>query len=137
MPALFPAPESAVHAFLRALNRQDAQAMQLLMADDHRMIDALANALEGREAVHQAWKQYFRMVPDYTVAIEEIYTEGPAVVFLGTAQGTFTADGRLRPENRWQTPLAVRALVDDGKITEWRIYADNEPMREILRRSAS
>ena len=137
MSEFFPAPESTVHAFLRAVNRQDAETMQLLMADDLRMIDSMSNTVEGRETVHEAWKQYFRMVPDYTVALEEIYVEGPAVVFLGTAQGTFSTDGRLPAENRWKTPLAVRALVSDGKIAEWRIYADNEPMREILRRSGS
>jgi hypothetical protein len=51
---------------------------------------------------------------------------------LGIARGTYTRDGQLHPENRWQTPLAVRARVKDGLLEEWRIYADNEPMRRLM-----
>jgi hypothetical protein len=72
------------------------------------------------------------MVPDYEVTIEETISSGPAVVMLGIARGTYTRDGQLHPENRWQTPLAVRARVKDGLLEEWRIYADNEPMRRLM-----
>jgi hypothetical protein len=41
----------------------------------------------------------------------------------------------LKPENRWQTPAAIRALIEDGKVAEWRVYADNEPIRQRIRES--
>jgi len=66
------------------------------------------------------------------VAIEETYPGERAVVMLGVAQGTFTRNGILHPENRWQTPVAVRALVEDGLVAEWRVYADNEPIRKVM-----
>jgi len=28
-----------------------------------------------------------------------------------------------------------RALIKEGKVEEWRVYADNEPMRERMRLS--
>jgi hypothetical protein len=69
----------------------------------------------------------FRMVPDYTISIEEVYEDGFVVVMLGEARGTYAPDGKLQPENRWRTPAAFRALIDAGKVAEWRVYADNEP----------
>jgi len=125
-------PESVAHAFLRAINRQDADALIALMSPSHRFIDSLGNLVEGREKLREGWNAYFRMVPDYAVAIEETYPSGPVVVMLGVAQGTFTRNGTLHPENRWQTPVAVRALVEDGLVAEWRVYADNEPIRKVM-----
>jgi len=52
---------------------------------------------------------------------------------LGTARGTYAPDGYLKPENRWETPLAIRAFVEEGLLTEWRVYADNEPVRQKMK----
>ena len=125
-------PESVAHAFLRAINRQDVEALVTLMAPEHRFVDSLGKVVEGREKLREGWKAYFRMVPDYAVAVEETYPSEGAVVLLGVAQGTYTRNGTLHPENQWQTPVAVRALVEDGLVVEWRIYADNEPIRQII-----
>jgi hypothetical protein len=27
----------------------------------------------------------------------------------------------------------VQAVIKDGKVAEWRVYADNEPLRERMR----
>ena len=82
------------------------------------------------------WAAYFRMVPDYTVAIEETFSDGPVVAMLGTAQGTYTPDGQLKPENRWSTPAAFRAFIEEQKVAEWRVYCDNEPIRQRVAKSA-
>jgi hypothetical protein len=107
-------------------------ALAALMGPGHRFVDSLGNVVEGVEKLREGWKAYFRMVPDYAVAIEETYPSERAVVMLGMAQGTFTRNGTLHPENRWQTPVAVRVLVEDGLVAEWRVYADNEPMRKVM-----
>ena len=82
-----------------------------------------------------AWAKYFSMVPDYTVAIEETFCDGPVVVMLGMAQGTYSSDGTLRPENRWTTPTAFRAFIEEQKVAEWRVYCDNEPLRRLVAKS--
>jgi ketosteroid isomerase-like protein len=128
------APIAVVTAFVRAINRQDADALAGLMTDGHRFIDSLGNAVEGCEKMRAGWVGYFRMVPDYALAVEETYSDGSVVVLLGVAQGTYTTDGTLKPENRWQTPIVIRAAVEDGLLAEWRVYADNEPIRKLMAR---
>lgn len=123
--------ETVAQAFIRAINRQDIDRLAELMSPTHRFIDSLANITEGRDKMREAWSAYFRMVPDYAVAIEEYYPADPVVIMLGIASGTYSRDGQLPPENRWQTPIAIRALVEDGLVAEWRVYADNEPMRKL------
>jgi hypothetical protein len=51
------------------------------------------------------------------------------------AQGTYAPSGELTPENRWKTPVALRAKVEDSLVIEWRVYADNEPLRERMRKN--
>ncbi len=136
--------ETVAQAFVRAINRQDVEGLAGLMTEGHRFVDSLGNAVEGREKMRAGWVGYFRMVPDYSIAVEETYCGSPStpvaaaasaqevVVMLGVAQGTYTADGTLKAENRWKTPAAWRALIEDGKVAEWRVYADNEPMRRLM-----
>ena len=128
-------PESVAQAFVRAINRQDGVAAADLMSPGHRFVDSLGSVTEGPEKMREGWKAYFRMVPDYAVAIEETYVGGPVVVMLGVAQGTYSRDGQLHPENLWQTPVAIRALIEDGLVAEWRVYADNEPIRKVMARA--
>ena len=124
--------EAVVEAFVRAINRQNVDEMAELMTNEHRFIDSLENVVEGREKMVAGWKSYFSMVPDYMIAIEESFCDGPIVVLLGTAQGTYAAGGKLLAENAWKTPVALRAFVEDGKVADWRVYADNEPMRLLM-----
>jgi ketosteroid isomerase-like protein len=124
--------ESITQAFVRAINRQDAVQVAALMSPAHRFIDSLGKVIEGREKMREGWAAYFRMVPDYSVAIEEVYPSDPVVIMIGVAQGTYSRDGKLNPENRWQTPVAIRALVEEGLVAEWRVYADNEPIRKVM-----
>ncbi len=125
---------SVAMEFVRAINRQNVSALAALMTTDHRFIDSLGNAVAGREAMRTGWAGYFGMVPDYALAIEENYADGPVVVLLGVAQGTYKGKAGLSPENRWQTPIAVRAQIEEELVAEWRIYADNEPIRTLMRR---
>jgi ketosteroid isomerase-like protein len=124
------AAESVAQAFIRAINRQDVDALVELMPEQHRFIDSLGTSYEGRETLRRGWTKYFAMVPDYTVAIEETYSDGPVVIMLGVAQGTYVPHGELKPENRWSTPTAFRAHIEDGKVSEWRVYCDNDPIRQ-------
>ena len=133
------------------------------MTSDHRFVDSLGNVAEGPEQVQAGWASYFRMVPNYSIVVDETYSNGPVAVMLGLAQGTYVhpidkapsihpneqrslagdpdstatpknaPGGDLKPENHWQTPLAIRAFIEDGLVAEWRVYADNEPRRQLMR----
>jgi uncharacterized protein (TIGR02246 family) len=126
------AAQTVVRSFVRAINRQDADALAALMAEEHRFLDSLGAVVTGREAMRAGWRGYFSLVPDYTISIEETLSDGPVVMMVGVAQGTYAADGQLKAENRWSTPAAFRAFVENGKVAEWRVYADNEPIRRLM-----
>jgi uncharacterized protein (TIGR02246 family) len=127
--------EAAVEAFVRAINRQDADALAELMTEEHRFVDSLGKVVEGRERMRAGWKGYFAMVPDYNIVVDEKFVDGPLVVLLGTGQGTYAGGGYTAAENRWSTPVALRAFVENGKVAEWRVYSDNEPMRRLMARA--
>ncbi|HTQ54491.1 MAG TPA: nuclear transport factor 2 family protein [Bryobacteraceae bacterium] len=117
-----------VRAFVDAINRRSPDEIAGLMTEDHVFIDSLGSRVTGREAMKKGWEAYFRIVPDYSITVEETFTNGAVCAMLGTAQGSFSGKG-------WQTPAAWRAVVRDSLISEWRVYADNEPIRELMRKA--
>jgi ketosteroid isomerase-like protein len=133
--AMNDSPQSVAQAFVRAINRQDVAALAALMAPEHRFVDSLGNVIAGREKMRAGWAGYFNMVPDYSIAEDEIFCDGSVVVLLGVAQGTYAPAGELKPENRWKTSVALRAQVENDLVAEWRVYADNEPIRELMRKN--
>jgi hypothetical protein len=43
---------------------------------------------------------------------------------------------QMKPADGWQTPAAWHAVVRDGLIAEWQVYADNKPIRQRMRQPA-
>lgn len=127
--------EKVARRFVDAINRHQVDELVGLTSLNHVFVDSLGQRVEGRARLRQAWTEYFRMVPDYAVSVHEVLARGASVILVGTAEGTYTADGRLLASHRWHTPAAWRAVVRNGKIAEWQVYADNEPIRAILRRT--
>jgi len=97
--------------FVERINAHDIDGLTALLAPDHRFIDSLGGESVGRETLREGWRQYFRMVPDYRVEVAQTFAEGQEVVLLGTAHGTYTADGKLDPQNPWTTPAAWRVRI--------------------------
>jgi ketosteroid isomerase-like protein len=124
--------QAVAEAFVAAINRHDVQALCTLMSEGHRFIDSLGAVVQGKETMRAGWQGYFRMVPDYRLSVRETFCDGAVVVMLGIASGTYVKDGSLEPHNRWETPAALRAEVHDGRVSEWRVYADNEPLRKRM-----
>ncbi|MBZ5508344.1 MAG: nuclear transport factor 2 family protein [Acidobacteriia bacterium] len=116
------------------INARNPEAICTLMTADGEFIDSLGNRLQGRVKLRVAWEGYFKMVPDYSISHSEIFVNENSVAVFGSAQGTFSKDGQLRKEDFWKTPAAWRAVVKDGKVALWQVYADNEPIRAIMRK---
>ena len=125
--------EKVAHAFVKAINKHDLEALKELMLESHRFIDSRGNVVVGRETVLAGWAEYFRLVHDYSVDLHESFCKGPVVVLLAVATGSYAVDGQLTMEDRWSAPAAFRAFVEDGKVSEWRVYTDNEPVRKRMR----
>ena len=131
-----PDPVDVVVKFEQTINQHDPAAIAGMLIADSVFVDSMGTRIEGRENLRTAWQGYFKMVPDYAISHEEIFRHGDTVAMFGKAQGTFVGDGELRKENFWSTTAAWRALVKDDKIAVWQVYADNEPIRSIMRRNA-
>jgi len=129
--------EDVARKFVAAINRHDVDAIFDMMTEDHRFIDGMGSVIKGSEEMKKGWNGYFSMVPDYSIDIDEIFVLGNSVVLLGLASGTYSSDGTLKQDNYWKTPAAWRALVSGDKIREWQVFADNEPLREIMRKEGS
>jgi ketosteroid isomerase-like protein len=127
------AAESVAHQFVQAINAHEVSTLCAMMTESHRFIDSLGTVVTGREAMRAGWMAYFGMVADYAIAVEETFSEGAVVVMVGKAGGSYAPQGMQTPESRWETPAAFRVKVEDGMVAEWRVYADNEPIRQRMR----
>jgi ketosteroid isomerase-like protein len=119
--------------FADKINAHDTQGLIALMSADHVFIDSSGNTVT-RPAIDTGWSAYFAMVPDYWIRIDSAVCEGDVVALFGSAGGTYVPKvGAIKQENRWETPAAWLATVRDGKVSQWRVYCDNEPIREKMR----
>jgi uncharacterized protein (TIGR02246 family) len=125
-------PVEVVLAFLERINAGDVDGVCALMTEDHVFVDALGQRVEGRERMRAAWKGYYAMIADYKVSHEEVLQKGPLVAVFGTARGTFAPRGEKKKENVWEIPAAWLAVVREGRVAQWRVYADNQPVRKLM-----
>ena len=116
--------------FTARINGHDVSGLSELMTDDHVFVDALDSRISGRGATRLAWEQYFKLVPDYWVKVEQTFENPPHVALFGSAGGTY-AEGSSG-QGAWRVPAAWLAEVRDGKVALWRVYADNLPLRKLM-----
>ncbi len=120
--------------FVERINAHDVDGIVALMTPDHAFVDSLGDR-SVLPAIEGGWRAYFGMVPDYWVRVDRAISEGDTSILIGAAGGTYVSKGgKLRPENRWETPAVWVARTTGPRVAEWRIYADNEPIREKMRR---
>jgi limonene-1,2-epoxide hydrolase len=113
-----------VEAFIAAINRRDMAELSNLMTEDHTFVDPAGRSLSGRENMMAGWNGYFQMFPDYKIEMERWLADEDMVAVFGSATGTYNGKRGLVPVNRITMPAAWRALVENGKIKFWQVYAD-------------
>ena len=140
--------------FIKRINGGDIGALCELMTENHIFQDALGKRFMGRETMRQGWKNYLKMVADYQVHADEFFTTDERVAIFGTVSGRYVGphgpaakagngspvqhsaaqgvESALGPNGFWEVPAAWRAVVQSGKIAEWRVYADNQPLRKLM-----
>lgn len=128
-------PVETVRAFFEAINAHDPDKLAELMTEDHVFTDSLGAALGGRENLRVRWRSYFAFCPDYRVSHAAIFYAGETVAAFGSAGGTIRVNGQMPAENKWRIPAAWRVIVQDGRIREFQVYADNKPVYDILAKS--
>lgn len=121
-------------AFIAAINRHSVSEIGELMSEDHTFIDSQGGAVVGREAMVAGWARYFALFPDYEISTEDILVDGGTVAIFGRATGTFNGKRGPVPENRIAMPAAWKAIIADGKIKLWQVYADwSEGIKTVKR----
>jgi len=76
-------------------------------------------------AVAAGWRGSYTMCPDYGVSHEQIFENGSLVAVFGFAGGTISG-------TKWKTPASWLGVVENGRVKEWRVDADNKPVYDIL-----
>jgi ketosteroid isomerase-like protein len=125
-------PLELVRAFVDRINQHDVSGLCNLMSDDHVFVDSLGTRVTGREEMRKAWIGYFFLIPDFHISITETMVQGNTVGMFGSAHGTCSVDGKLHEQNRWEMPASWKAIVSGDKVSCWQVYADNEPVRQIM-----
>lgn len=113
-----------VKAFIAAINRWIPSEICSLMTEDHTFIDSAGGIQSGRKNMTAGWEHYFRMFPDYRIEVQSMLQDRNLVAVFGSASGTYNGKRGLIPENRIEMPAAWRAIVENGKVKLWQVYAD-------------
>jgi ketosteroid isomerase-like protein len=121
-----------VMEFIKRINAGDALALGELMTEDHVFQDALGKRYVGREKMLEGWRQYFKLVADYRIRPDEFFQTNHTFAIFGSASGIYATNGKSGNENFWEVPAAWRAIVRGELVAEWRVYADNQPLRKLM-----
>ncbi len=78
------------------------------------------------------WAGYFQWFPDYKIEITDIFENDTAIGAFGFAGGTFKGLNTENNENYWRLPASFKAIVEDGKIKVWQVYADTKIPFDII-----
>jgi uncharacterized protein (TIGR02246 family) len=126
--------EAVALKFVEAINSRSAERLAELMTEDHTFVDCDGSEHPGREEMRVGWEGYYEMVPDFEIHVEDVLASGDVVGIFGTAEGTFSDNGVLKPENHWHVVAAWRAIIAGDLVSRWQLYVDPRPMAEILER---
>jgi ketosteroid isomerase-like protein len=118
---------NTLQRWLEAINAHDVASLSTLMASGFVFVDSLGNEVHGADNMAAGWRGYFQMCPDYWIRVGDIASATDATLMTGDAGGTI--DGTA-----WQTPAAWRIAIRDAQVVEFRVFADNKPVYDILAR---
>jgi len=119
-------PTDVVREFIGRINEHDVDGLAAVLTENHRFIDSLGSVFLGRETLRIGWADYFRLVSDYRINVDEFAEGDSSLLLVGSVEGRSAGV-------EWKVPAAWRAVVRDGLIAEWQVYVDNEPLRASLR----
>ena len=121
--------------FVNAINKHDIDEIHSLLAEDQSFTDAHGNEVVGRDKMKAGWAAYFQLFPDYSIEITELFAEDELVLAFGFASGTFPVKKASAAAAHWRLPAAWKAIVRDGRIQRWQVYADTKIPFEIIEKN--
>jgi len=124
--------KETVLAFIARINAHDVEGLGALMSDGHTFIDAHGNQVSGKEKMIAGWRGYFEWFPDYYIEVTEVFEDEDKLALFGFAGGTF----KNKEGESWRLPAAWKAIVKDGRVSLWQVYADTKIPFEIIERNS-
>lgn len=118
-----PDPTSVVERFNESIGRRDLAGLARLMTDDHRFVDTGASTIAGKPGCLDAWRGFFAMFPDYRNVFTSVTVREDVVLVVGYSECA---------EPELSGPAIWTAVVRDGAVAEWRVYADTPDVRADL-----
>lgn len=130
-------------AFIERINAADVAGLYELMTEDHIFQDALGERFIGRDKMRHGWTSYFSMVGSYKVFVKEYFLREDSVAMFGTASGSYPGAAAASPAAQpsassvlaqfWEVPAAWHVVTRGGQVAEWCVYADNLPLRKLMK----
>ena len=124
-----------IYDFVNAINGHNVEEISSLMTDDHTFIDAMGNAVTGKDTMKAGWAGYFMWFPDYKIEITDIFAEGDMLAAFGFASGTFKGLETDKNENYWRLPASLKVIVHNDKVKLWQVYADTKIPFDIINKN--
>ena len=124
--------KETILAFIDRINAHDVEGLAELMSDDHTFIDAHGNQVRGKEKMIAGWRGYFAWFPDYRIEVTDIFEKDDGLALFGFASGSF----KNNQTESWRLPAAWKAIVKDGRVTLWQVFADTKTPFEIIERNS-
>lgn len=123
--------KETVLTFTDRINAHDVEGLAELMSEDHRFIDAHGNEVVGKEKMVGGWRGYFEWFPDYYLEVTEVFENGDTFAMFGFAGGSFKG----KESESFRLPAAWKAIVKDGRLALWQVFADTKIPFEIIERN--
>jgi ketosteroid isomerase-like protein len=120
-----------LQSFVDCINAHDADGLAKFMSDNHAFIDAHGNEMVGKEKMVAGWRGYFDWFPDYHIEVTNVFEDGGTFALLGFAGGSFKGN----ESESWRLPAAWKAIVKDGRVTLWQVFADTKIPFEVISRN--
>lgn len=111
------------NAFNTCITRQDLSGLADLMALDHVFVDSAGGRVIGKDKCVEAWRGFFAMFPDYRNVFEHVHATDGTALITGRSE---CSDARLDGPALW------KAVVQNGRVTEWHVLDDTPEARRAL-----
>ncbi len=112
--------------FNEKINARDLTGLSDMMTKEHVFIDSSNETHAGRNEMILGWADFFRRYPDYRNNFTRVVVRDRTVVMLGFSECSYDP---LDGEAIWT------AKIENGLVSEWRVYDDTPANREIFKLS--
>ena len=114
--------KETIQAFIDRINAHDVDGLAELMTAAHQFIDPHGNEVVGKEKMTTGWRGYFEWFPVYSIEVNEVFEQDGTFAMFGFAGGSFKG----KPEASWRLPAAWKAIVKDGRVALWQVFAGHQ-----------